>query len=501
MNDLSSSASLWQQWRLTQPNAIAIRAGDRTITWNQLALIVDDLNDQLVRHNVQSGQVITLICRYEWEAVALYLANLQIGAITAFVMADHPAAIKHKLTTLYDDLTQAKVWRSNSAGDVVLPNKVTPLALQFRSSVQVNAPITTKADTSESVVTQPNLALITKPACGVQTHDRCDQSGSIIFTSGSTGEPKAVLHSVQHHRASAQGLLSHFVFEADDSWLLSLPLFHVSGLSIVHRWLEAGARLNIAQGSLVADLQGVTHASLVATQLQRLLSGSHCLQEMALKRVLLGGSHVPRSLMQQAAQSGIEVWLGYGMTEMASTVTAARFEPDNSAVHGSGALLPKRELRIENERIWVRGETLALGYYCQGSVTPLADEDGWFDTKDLGRWQGDQLQILGRSDNLFISGGENVHCEEVEQALVAHPDIAQAMVVPFDDAEYGQRPVAAIDAQNVPENLSLHLQQHLSRFKHPIACYLLPDELKPIGIKLSRQKVTKWVQGHHGHEE
>jgi O-succinylbenzoic acid--CoA ligase len=95
---------------------------------------------------------------------------------------------------------------------------------------------------------------------------------SLIFTSGTTGDPKAVAHQARHHLASAKGLLEVFEFSKGDSWLLSLPLYHVSGLAIIWRWLATGSTLVMpsTQGQ-IQDLKSVSHASLVSTQLKALL--------------------------------------------------------------------------------------------------------------------------------------------------------------------------------------------------------------------------------------
>lgn len=95
----------------------------------------------------------------------------------------------------------------------------------------------------------------------------------MTLTSGSTGLPKAAVHSANAHLASAAGVLALMPFAAGDDWLLSLPLFHVSGQGIVWRWLLAGARLTVRDKQPLAQmLHGCTHASLVPTQLWRLLN-------------------------------------------------------------------------------------------------------------------------------------------------------------------------------------------------------------------------------------
>ena len=149
---------------------------------------------------------------------------------------------------------------------------------------------------------------------------------TMTLTSGSTGLPKAVVHNVQAHLDNAKGVCELMKFDSEHSWLLSLPLYHVSGQGIVWRWLSCGAELHFPKTDFYASLLEATHVSLVPTQLQRLLD---YLQKnpsisFATRHILLGGAHIPTELTQKMVKYGIETYSGYGMTEMASTVFAKK---------------------------------------------------------------------------------------------------------------------------------------------------------------------------------
>lgn len=242
-------------------------------------------------------------------------------------------------------------------------------------------------------------------------------------------------------------------------------------------------------GNLAEDIVGVSHASLVATQLKRLLDEQ---VELSLSHVLLGGSHVAHELALRATQQGIETWLGYGMTEAASTVTAKQID----SISNAGHLLQNRDIKLVDERIYIGGQTLAAGYFKQGLVTSLVNESGWFDSKDLGEWQGDELKIIGRADNQFISGGENVHCEEIEAVLNQIESISQSIVVPVEDVEFGHRSVAVIQTELLLDKAQYeqHLQTKLEKFKWPVAYYAMPQTLLNEGIKISRKAVKDWLK-------
>ncbi|MFA0412607.1 o-succinylbenzoate--CoA ligase [Vibrio renipiscarius] len=455
-----------KNWALRSPDCLALVTPQHQYTWSELEQVVSLYAKALADQQVTQGSVVTCVGKNSPEMLLIYLACAELGAICALTMPQPQLALDDKLDTLYSDSQSTQVWwhdRGDAVGGLLL-------------------------DIPSISISQIGLA---QPESQMKVKSRyhADSLASIIFTSGSMGKPKAVVHTHEQHLASAQGLLVPFHFAPSDCWLLSLPMYHVSGLAIVYRWLAAGAQLKVGSGDLLQDVQGVTHASLVATQLERLLSAATSLD---LTHVLLGGSHVPLALSQQAAEQGIETWLGYGMTEAASTVTAKQID----ATYSAGTVLPNRRLELRKGRIYIGGETLASGYFEQGFVTPITDAQGWFDSKDLGEQLANgELVIKGRADNQFISGGENIHCEEIEAALNQMKGITQSIVVPIADAEFGQRPVAVLQADALPARASIeqHLEQKLVKFKWPVAYFLLPESLLGSGIKVSRKQVKDWL--------
>lgn len=445
----------WRHWRTLQGEQAAIRLEQQSLNWHELCVRIDRLASGFARQGVQSGDGVMLRARNQPETLLAWLALLQCGARVLPLNPQLPAT---QLEALLGQLTLRFALDLESHAAYA---GLTSLALS-------------EADGDYAVDWQPQ------------------RLASMTLTSGSTGLPKAAVHTCAAHLASAQGVLALIPFTAQDDWFLSLPLFHVSGQGILWRWLLAGARITVRQKApLEQALAGCSHASLVPTQLWRLLNDN---VPVSLKAVLLGGAAIPVELTQQARERGVRSWCGYGLTEFASTVCAkeADGKPD------VGYVLPGREVKIVGEEVWLRAASMASGYWCNGELLPLVNSEGWFATRDRGELSDGRLTIHGRLDNLFFSGGEGIQPEEVERVIARHPQVQQVLVVPVDDTEFGQRPVAVVEcAGDVDADaLSQWVADKLARFQQPVRWLMMPAALKNGGIKISRSAVAQWVASH-----
>lgn len=325
---------------------------------------------------------------------------------------------------------------------------------------------------------------------------RVETPGTIVFTSGSTGEPRAAVLSLGNHLASARRANDNIPLGPGDRWLLSLPMHHVAGFGVLFRCLAAGATIVLPPDGLslertVHDL-GITHMSLVARQLAQLLEGGSL---FPLKAVLLGGSAIPPALIDGALARRIPIHTSYGMTETATQITATRPGADREELATSGYPLGTDSVRITDEgAIAVNGPSRFLGYWERdGLVTPF-DADGWFTTSDLGRFdEAGRLMVLGRRDNMFIAGGENIQPEVIERALCALPGVIQAVVVPVAHLEFGATPVAFVEVVGVlgVEELREALGGVLPRFMVPRHYLPWPGDLAGAGLKVSRGELGR----------
>ena len=296
-------------------------------------------------------------------------------------------------------------------------------------------------------------------------------AGTLLLTSGSTGTPRAVWHDLEAHLANATGAAERIPLRPGCGWILSLPLNHVSGFSILIRCLTAGATVVFPDHSVALENQiddsAVTHVSLVAVQLRRLLAKGSALAH--LQAVLVGGGPIDLALANQAITAGVPLHLTYGMTETASQIaTSVRLRSTVSDV-SAGNVLPGREVRISPEgEIQVRGAVLPRGILTARGLQPVLDADGWFSTGDAGRFDSYRnLVISGRLSRMFISGGENICPESIETLLVSLPQVRRAVVVGVADLEYGARPVAFIAGDADDETLRVFLGAHMERFALP----------------------------------
>ncbi|MCA9408314.1 MAG: AMP-binding protein, partial [Candidatus Omnitrophica bacterium] len=246
-----------------------------------------------------------------------------------------------------------------------------------------------------------------------------DQDAVIMYTSGSTGKPKAAILTYGNLWTNALGSNEFLSFSKDDAWLLSLPLYHVGGLSIVFRFLLAQGKLVIPTENENLDesilrYEMVTHLSLVSTQLYRLLQKKEVSLRLARYKVLLlGGGPVQQALLEQAREYQLPIYITYGLTEAASQVATSK--KIKNSEEQKAKILSFQKVKISSAKeILIQGECVFKGYWENGKLNSSRDEAGWYKTGDIGEIvEEEYLKVIGRKDNMFISGGENIQPEEI----------------------------------------------------------------------------------------
>ncbi|MEX0822315.1 MAG: AMP-binding protein [Rhodothermales bacterium] len=482
-----------------QPDAPALDSPAGRLTYGELDDYVSGTARRLQRAGTEPGDRVGIVLENGRESVVLILAVMRAGAVACPISTRlPPASARRRMVDLGARLAVSSVPFEGALDPVDVIASARGLAYDIPS----------------------------------------DRPATIVFTSGSSGPARAALHTYGNHYYSALGSNENISLGPGDRWLLSLPIYHVGGLAILFRCLLARATVSIPDrgADLVASLDGVTHASMVSTQLWRLLrgmsgpsshtspsgtstratgglggaSGAATSDIQPKKALLLGGSAIPATLIDEAILRDLPIHTSYGLTEMASQVATTAPGASREELATSGRVLPHREARIDaSGQVLVRGATRFAGYVDGTELRRPFDEEGWFATGDLGQLDAaGRLIVRGRVDNMFLSGGENVLPEEIEAAMMRVQDVERVVVVPVEHAEFGHRPVAFVETKrdapaggretdrDRPEQLDERLADELRGavaadlpgFMVPDAFFAWPEQATS-GLKVNRRRL------------
>ncbi|MFI5690659.1 AMP-binding protein [Kribbella sp. NPDC051586] len=261
-----------------------------------------------------------------------------------------------------------------------------------------------------------------------------DGCAVVLTTSGSSGEPKGVLLSREALIASA--VATHERLGGPAQWLLPMKPYFVGGLQILTRSLIAGTTPVILGESFTGSAAAMTGArrytAMVPTQLARYLA-TDLAALRSFDAIIIGGASTPESLKAKAAEAGVTAIPSYGMTETGSGCVYAGKPLDGTSI----AL-------DDDQRILIKGSTLFSGYRLRPELTAEVLKDGWFRTQDRGELVDGLLRVVGRVDDVVISGGVNVTLTTVQARLLEHPQVKDAVVLGVPDAEWGTRVVAFV---------------------------------------------------------
>lgn len=414
------------------PTGIALLSKEKKWSYLTCEKIIEGTAAKLKELGVKAGDPVAVYPTKEFPTPLLIFALFRLGAICCPINTYHPLST---LPQNLDDLNASFILHP----DEVTLAKVKQIAIPFSKVVH-------------------------EGKSSGQTFLKKEALATYLFTSGTTDKPKIACHTLGNHYYSALGSNAYLPIQKTDRYLLSLPLYHIAGIALLFRTFIAGGCV-----ALDEDVDRITHLSLVPTQLRRLLEKETL---PSYKHILLGGAEISPLLYQRALERNLPIHPSYGMTEMSSQITT-HFSLGSLSM---GHPLPFREIKIGiDDEILVKGKTLFKGYLkSNGSFDLPLDQEGYFSTHDLGHYSPKRgLQILGRKDRLFISGGENIQPEEIERLLKNIEGIIRAEVVPTPDDEFGYRPTAYIESEKSfkEEELKEYLSTFLPKFKIPVSFY------------------------------
>ncbi|TRM13014.1 o-succinylbenzoate--CoA ligase [Lentibacillus cibarius] len=348
---------------------------------------------------------------------------------------------------------------------------------------------------------------VAESSAELQTEINLDASFTIIYTSGTTGFPKGVIHTYGNHWWSATGSMLNLGLANNDKWLAVLPLFHVSGLSILLRSVICGISVHLHE---TYEKQAVHHAimnrdvtiaSVVTVMLKDLVGclGNSRYPE-TFRCMLLGGGPAPKSLLEQAKERNMPVFQSYGLTETASQIVTLSPADALQKLGSSGKPLFPAQLKIDKTdgaigEILVKGPMVTKGYYNNREATEKVIADGWLATGDLGYTDEEGfLYVADRRKDLIISGGENIYPTEIEGVLAAMEAIDEVGVTGKKDDKWGQIPVAFVvvnDTSITTEAIMEFAAQRLAGYKLPKEIYFVEKLPRNASNKLMRNKLLQ----------
>lgn len=488
-NEVVGMSEVIPHWLTKQadlnPHQIAIETNhNESLTFLQLKHASELFANKLAQANVTKGSHIGLLAQNNVEMVIAIHALSYLGAVVVL--------LNTKLThaELSYQLTDAEVSLLLTTDRFYDGAKQIPFNGKVFSFEEINQL------TPQPVVSHHEISL--------------SDVFTIIYTSGTTGFPKGVVHTYGNHWWSAMGSALNLGIHKDDTWLVVLPLFHVSGLSTLFKSVIYGMPIVLLDGfneKIVNDLifsKKITHLSVVTVMLQRLLRslGERSYPDY-FRTMLLGGGPVPRHLLESAAEKNIPVFQSYGMTETCSQIVTLSPRSALLKIGSAGKPLFPSQLKIINQdqanigEILVKGPMVATAYYNNKYATVNAFADEWLKTGDMGYLDDEGfLYLVDRRTDLIISGGENIYPSEIESVLSEMKYIDEVGVTKRKHAKWGEVPVAFVVCDHsklTKKEIIDYASLRLAAYKVPKDIYFIDTLPRNATNKLMRKVLAEQV--------
>jgi len=416
------------------PDGIAVIGDDEKLTYRQLDRAVSGTEDALRQLGIRAGDRVLIVSE---NCIALACLLFAASRLDAWAIVANPRLSQRELDQIRDHSGARRVFFTTEVSEEAAAH-----ASRSGATVRDVGPLTGIS------VSALNLATVVEPV----EADGAKQVAVLIYTSGTTGAPKGVMLTHRNLLFSAKTTALHRNMTSADIQYCVLPISHIVGISLLIQTLMVGAGVRLvvkySPAALVKAMaeEGITMLNGVPATYQRLLeykatAGLPKLNRGALRLIGVAGAPLDLDLKARVEQElGLPLSNGFGITECSPGISGVRSDaPRND--NAVGRLLPGIETRIVRKdgtiatnndigELHVRGANVMRGYYRTLDLTAKAiDEEGWFNTGDLARFEDDILFIVGRTKEMIIRSGFNVYPAEIEAVISAHPAVVQCAVV------------------------------------------------------------------------
>ena len=504
--------SLAAGWAAERGDAPALRDPSRRLNWRELVEEADVVAAALQDVGLIAGDRVSVFMRNRVEAVIIFLACSRNGYV--FNTSLHATYTPEEVATWLDRVSSRALFAEVGHGASADRADLFALTIALPSMRAVFA-----------IATGSELPV----GCRGFPHGPADQSPVandpdkivyLAFTSGTSGPPKGVMHSDNSLLANARAMVADWG-HGHDTVLLSLSqMSHHIGTVALTQALVGGFELVLSDPSVGIDSidwieqTGATYVMGVPTHAMDLLATLDARGADKLGRVktfYLAGAPIPRATAQSLLARGITPQNVYGMTENGSHQYTRPSDPIDTIIGSCGKACDAYEVKLfgrddrdveveagEVGEIGGRGAMRMLGYFGNQSATEASfNAGGWFMSGDLGRFDtGGNLEIVGRTKDMIIRGGHNIHPARIEDLALRHPAVLKAAAVAVPDERLGERVCLVLVAGSAidGETLLTHLDAAgLSKYDMPE--YLVVAEQLPLGPtgKILKRELTTWI--------
>ncbi|WP_327397345.1 acyl-CoA synthetase [Streptomyces phaeochromogenes] len=478
------------------PHRTALIHGDTTLTYAGLYERTTRLAHALRDSGVRRGDRIAYLGPNHPSYLETLFAAGTLGAV--FVPLNTRLAAPELAYQLTDSGAKALVYGPSFAGLVAgLPGNS-----DVRTYVEVGAEYDQLLGAaSDEAIDEPVIA---------------DDTCIIMYTSGTTGRPKGAMLTHGNLTWNAVNVLVDQDLIADERALVSAPLFHTAGLNMLTLpvLLKGGTCVLVEAFDPAAtfdliERHRITFMFGVPTMFEHVARHPRWADAdlSSLRMLSCGGSPVPTPLIAAYQERGLTFLQGYGMTEASPGVLF--LDAEHAVTKAGSAGVPHffsdvRVVRLdltpaetgETGEVVVRGPHVMPGYWGLPDETAAVFHDGWFRSGDAARIDEDgYVTIVDRIKDMIISGGENIYPAEIEDQLLAHPDIVECAVIGVPDEKWGEVPRAVVvpreDVALDPDEVLASLAGRLAKYKIPKSVVLADELPRTASGKLLKSRVRK----------